>query len=114
MSNPYATPKAHSAISPRKKSRWRILKHICIFVILFLAVNFDRFFDSAESAQDIPKVSITAGVITLLLFYGVDTRSSLEFEPADNHTQEAEQVETQQPLSAALFTCFPVVLTSIP
>jgi predicted Na+-dependent transporter len=71
MSNPYATPKAQSAISPSRKSLWRILKHACIFVILFLAVNFDRFFGSAESLQDIPKVSITASVITLLLFYGV-------------------------------------------
>jgi hypothetical protein len=71
MSNPYATPKAESAISPSKKSRWRILKHACIFVILFLSVNFDRFFGQAEGAQDLPEVSITASVITLLLFYGV-------------------------------------------
>ena len=28
--------------------------------------------------------------------------------------EEAQQVETQQPLSAALFTCSPVVLTSTP
>lgn len=70
MSDPYATPKAQGPASPPKRSRRRLWKHACIFLVIFLILNFDRFFGSAARAADVPEVSIAASLITLLLFYG--------------------------------------------
>jgi hypothetical protein len=71
MSDPYTTPKAQGISSIPTKPRWRLLKHFCIFLAIFAALNFDRFFGSTKNDAPIPKVSIFASVITLLLFYGL-------------------------------------------
>jgi hypothetical protein len=70
MINPYATPKARSKTSHSRRARWRILKHICIFLVIFLYLNFDRFFGSSEGAAGDPEVRMGVSVFTLLLLYG--------------------------------------------
>ena len=70
MSNPYATPEARGTKSALRKPRGRIFKHICIFSIFYVVVNFDRFFGSKEHVAEVAEVSIAASVITLLLLYG--------------------------------------------
>lgn len=44
--------------------------HACMFLILFLILNFDRVFSSSERVPEVPEVSLTARVMTLLIFYG--------------------------------------------
>lgn len=70
MSNPDAAPKAQGEISRSRKSRGRILKHACLFLVIFLILNFDRLFGSPERVAGVPEVSMAARVMTLLLFYG--------------------------------------------
>ena len=71
MSDPYATPNSPGATPPQRKSRWRVLKHAVAFVVIVMFVNFDRFFVSPQADPELPQVSFTASVITLLLFYGL-------------------------------------------
>ncbi len=70
MHNPYETPKSHRVRSSDRKHGGRWVKHVCIYLILLLVVNFDRWFGSAEEVAKAREVSFTAIAMTLLLFYG--------------------------------------------
>lgn len=71
MNDPYATPKVSGVGSASKKAHRRIFKHAGLFMILVLVVNLERFFGSTGDAVGVPEFSISASVITLLLFYAV-------------------------------------------
>ena len=71
MSNPYECSKTNSKGELSSGGLKRFLKHLFIYLILLFFANYNRIFGSPEEIEEGKRISFTASVITILLFYGV-------------------------------------------